>query len=143
MEWQTTNGRRTVVTTVTAAARLRSLGKVSTGSCWTMHPEGAHRGKGKIMTLGDKKRNEAVERVEDVTTTSGQSLVDPESGELRGPNFASKDVLEPDAEGGSPATELEDPDFASKAVLHSGAGGANELETLNYSSKDVLDNPER
>lgn len=101
------------------------------------------------MALGDKGKhaaNEAVERVEDVTTTSGQSLVDPTSGELRGPNFASKDVLDPDAEGNT-ATELEDPDYASKDVVGSGADGsqgtATELEGLNYSSKDVIENPER
>lgn len=105
--------------------------------------------KGKIMALGDKGRhaaNEAVERVEDVTTTSGQGLVDPASGELRGPNFASKDVLDPDATGDT-ATELEDPDYASKDVLGSSREGdqgtATELESLNYASKDVIDNPER
>lgn len=105
--------------------------------------------KGKIMALGDKGRhaaNEAVERVEDVTTTSGQSLVDPASGELRGPNFASKDVLDPDADGDT-ATELEDPDYASKDVAGPRSEGsgetATELEGLNYSSKDVIDDPER
>jgi len=97
------------------------------------------------MGLGDKGRhaaNEAVERVEDVTTTSGQGRVDPESGELRGPNFASKDVLDPDASGDT-ATELEDPDYASKDVVGSEGSRetATELEAPNYSSKDVIDNP--
>ena len=101
------------------------------------------------MALGEKGKhaaNEAVERVEDVATTSGQGLVDPESGELKGPTFASKDVLDPDAPDG-PATELEDPDYASKDVVGSGAEGsretATELEGLNYASKDVIEDPER